>query len=107
MVLLQQQLEQQKHQTQLAVAQVHLLKDQLTAESAARIEAQVYVIWFESPNRLIISPVICKQVKGNVVLTIVNLIYIMAVTTFLCVGLAAGEFLPKLFWRIILDRVTG
>ncbi|KAK3088452.1 hypothetical protein FSP39_019383 [Pinctada imbricata] len=40
MVLLQQQLEQQKHQTQLAVAQVHLLKDQLTAESAARIEAQ-------------------------------------------------------------------
>lgn len=39
--LLRAQLEMQQHQTQLAIAQVHLLKDQLAAESAARIEAQV------------------------------------------------------------------
>ena len=39
--LLRQQLEQQQQQTQIAVAQVHLLKDQLAAEAAARIEAQV------------------------------------------------------------------
>ncbi|XP_041368540.1 carboxyl-terminal PDZ ligand of neuronal nitric oxide synthase protein-like isoform X2 [Gigantopelta aegis] len=40
MQLLRQQLEQQQHQTQVAIAQVHLLKDQLSAETAARIEAQ-------------------------------------------------------------------
>ncbi|XP_055896425.1 mucin-6-like isoform X3 [Biomphalaria glabrata] len=38
--LIRQQLEQQQHQTQVAIAQVHLLKDQLSAETAARIEAQ-------------------------------------------------------------------
>lgn len=38
--LLRQQLEQQQQQTQVAIAQVHLLKDQLAAEAAARIEAQ-------------------------------------------------------------------
>ncbi|CAG5129551.1 unnamed protein product, partial [Candidula unifasciata] len=38
--LVRQQLEQQQHQTQVAIAQVHLLKDQLSAETAARIEAQ-------------------------------------------------------------------
>ena len=42
MQLLRQQLEQQQHQTQVAIAQVHLLKDQLSAETAARIEAQVF-----------------------------------------------------------------
>ena len=41
MQLLRQQLEQQQHQTQVAIAQVHLLKDQLYAETAARIVAQV------------------------------------------------------------------
>ncbi|TRY95803.1 hypothetical protein DNTS_008876 [Danionella cerebrum] len=41
--LLQQQLTQQQQQTQVAVAQVHLLKDQLSAEAAARIEAQARV----------------------------------------------------------------
>uniref|UniRef100_A0A672RLZ7 Si:dkey-34e4.1 n=2 Tax=Sinocyclocheilus grahami TaxID=75366 RepID=A0A672RLZ7_SINGR len=38
--LLQQQLQQQQQQTQIAVAQVQLLKDQLAAETAGRNEAQ-------------------------------------------------------------------
>ncbi|XP_025407775.1 capon-like protein isoform X2 [Sipha flava] len=40
MQLLRQQLDQQTHQTQAAVAQVHMLRDQLAAESTARMEAQ-------------------------------------------------------------------
>ena len=41
MQLLRQQLDQQTHQTQAAVAQVHMLRDQLVAETTARMEAQV------------------------------------------------------------------
>ncbi|KAG8436647.1 hypothetical protein GDO86_007663 [Hymenochirus boettgeri] len=41
--LLQQQLQQQQQQTQVAMAQVHLLKDQLSAEAAARLESQARV----------------------------------------------------------------
>lgn len=43
-LLLKQQVEQQQQQTQAAIAQVKLLKDQLAAETAARMEAQVQYI---------------------------------------------------------------
>lgn len=39
--LLKEQLEQQNQQTQATQVQLQLLKDQLSAETAARLEAQV------------------------------------------------------------------
>ncbi|XP_030597996.1 carboxyl-terminal PDZ ligand of neuronal nitric oxide synthase protein [Archocentrus centrarchus] len=49
--LLQQQLQQQQQHTQVAVAQVQLLKDQMAAETAARIEAQARVHQLLLQNR--------------------------------------------------------
>ncbi|KAL3041977.1 hypothetical protein OYC64_020025 [Pagothenia borchgrevinki] len=49
--LLQQQLQQQQQHTQVAVAQVQLLKDQMAAESAARLEAQARVRQLLLQNR--------------------------------------------------------
>ncbi|CAL8387814.1 unnamed protein product [Boreogadus saida] len=49
--LLQQQLQQQQQQTQVAVAQVQLLKDQMSAESTARLEAQARVHQLLLQNR--------------------------------------------------------
>ena len=43
-LLLKQQVEQQQQQTQAAIGQVKLLKDQLAAETAARMDAQVNII---------------------------------------------------------------
>ena len=44
--LLRERLEQQSQQTRAAVAHARLLQDQLAAETAARVEAQVSVISF-------------------------------------------------------------
>ncbi|KAM6984653.1 carboxyl-terminal PDZ ligand of neuronal nitric oxide synthase protein [Aplochiton taeniatus] len=49
--LVQQQLQQQQQHTQVAVAQVQLLKDQVAAETAARIEAQARVHQLLLQNR--------------------------------------------------------
>ncbi|XP_024918344.1 carboxyl-terminal PDZ ligand of neuronal nitric oxide synthase protein isoform X2 [Cynoglossus semilaevis] len=49
--LLQQQLQQQQQHTQVAVAQVQLLKDQMAAESAARMEAEARVHQLLLQNR--------------------------------------------------------
>ncbi|KAK5623573.1 hypothetical protein CRENBAI_012091 [Crenichthys baileyi] len=49
--LLQQQLQQQQQHTQVAVAQVQLLKDQMAAETAARMEAQARIHQLLLQNR--------------------------------------------------------
>ncbi|KAM9734808.1 carboxyl-terminal PDZ ligand of neuronal nitric oxide synthase protein [Menidia menidia] len=49
--LLQQQLQQQQQHTQVAVAQVQLLKDQVAAETAARMEAQARIHQLLLQNR--------------------------------------------------------
>ncbi|XP_019365863.1 PREDICTED: carboxyl-terminal PDZ ligand of neuronal nitric oxide synthase protein-like [Gavialis gangeticus] len=63
--LLQHQLLQQQQQTQVAVAQVQLLKDQLAAETAARIEAQARVRQLLLTNRDLLQHVslLVKQLK--------------------------------------------
>ncbi|GCC34397.1 carboxyl-terminal PDZ ligand of neuronal nitric oxide synthase protein isoform X1 [Chiloscyllium punctatum] len=63
--LLQHQLLQQQQQTQVAVAQVHLLKDQLSAETAARIESQARVHQLILQNRDLLQHVslLVKQLK--------------------------------------------
>ncbi|KAM6902074.1 carboxyl-terminal PDZ ligand of neuronal nitric oxide synthase protein [Xenentodon cancila] len=49
--LLQQQLQQQQQHTQVAIAQVQLLKDQMAAETAARMEAQARIHQLLLQNR--------------------------------------------------------
>ncbi|XP_024113481.1 carboxyl-terminal PDZ ligand of neuronal nitric oxide synthase protein [Oryzias melastigma] len=49
--LLQQQLQQQQQHTQVVVAQVQLLKDQMAAETAARMEAQARIHQLLLQNR--------------------------------------------------------
>ncbi|XP_043555766.1 carboxyl-terminal PDZ ligand of neuronal nitric oxide synthase protein isoform X2 [Chiloscyllium plagiosum] len=63
--LLQQHLQQQQQQTQVAVAQVHLLKDQLAAEAAARIEAQarVHQLLLQNKDLLKHISLLVKQVQ--------------------------------------------
>ncbi|XP_062853144.1 carboxyl-terminal PDZ ligand of neuronal nitric oxide synthase protein isoform X2 [Trichomycterus rosablanca] len=63
--LLQQQLNQQQQQTQVAVAQVHLLKDQLSAESMARIEAQarVHQLLLQNKDLLQHISLLVKQIQ--------------------------------------------
>ncbi|XP_038601907.1 carboxyl-terminal PDZ ligand of neuronal nitric oxide synthase protein-like isoform X2 [Tachyglossus aculeatus] len=63
--LLQHQLLQQQQQTQVAVAQVQLLKDQLAAETAARMEAQARVRQLLLTNEDLLQHValLVKQLK--------------------------------------------
>ncbi|XP_069097787.1 carboxyl-terminal PDZ ligand of neuronal nitric oxide synthase protein-like isoform X2 [Pleurodeles waltl] len=63
--LIQHQLLQQQQQTQVAVAQVQLLKDQLAAETSARIEAQARVRQLLLTNRDLLQhiSVLVKQLK--------------------------------------------
>ncbi|XP_054458987.1 carboxyl-terminal PDZ ligand of neuronal nitric oxide synthase protein [Anoplopoma fimbria] len=63
--LLQQQLQQQQQQTQVAVAQVHLLKDQLTAEATARLEAQarVHQLLLQNKDLLQHISLLVKQIQ--------------------------------------------
>uniref|UniRef100_A0A8C7XVB5 Carboxyl-terminal PDZ ligand of neuronal nitric oxide synthase protein n=1 Tax=Oryzias sinensis TaxID=183150 RepID=A0A8C7XVB5_9TELE len=49
--LLQQQLQQQQQHTQVVIAQVQLLKDQMAAETAARMEAQARIHQLLLQNR--------------------------------------------------------
>ncbi|XP_072294638.1 carboxyl-terminal PDZ ligand of neuronal nitric oxide synthase protein-like [Eucyclogobius newberryi] len=66
MQLLQQQLQQQQQQTHVAVAQVHLLRDQLSAEATARIEAQARVHQLLLQNRDLLQHIssLVQQIQG-------------------------------------------
>ncbi|CAL8307464.1 unnamed protein product [Lota lota] len=63
--LLQQQLQQQQQQTQVAIAQVHLLKDQLSAEATARLEAQarVHQLLLQNKDLLQHISLLVKQIQ--------------------------------------------
>ncbi|XP_063747418.1 carboxyl-terminal PDZ ligand of neuronal nitric oxide synthase protein-like isoform X2 [Eleginops maclovinus] len=63
--LLNQQLQQQQQQTQVAVAQVHLLKDQLSAEATARLEAQarVHQLLLQNKDLLQHISLLVKQIQ--------------------------------------------
>ncbi|XP_026541648.1 carboxyl-terminal PDZ ligand of neuronal nitric oxide synthase protein-like [Notechis scutatus] len=63
--LLQHQLFQQQQQTQVAVAQVQLLEDQLSAETTARVEAQARVRQLLLTNRDLLQHVslLVRQLK--------------------------------------------
>ncbi|NXS60918.1 CAPON protein, partial [Brachypteracias leptosomus] len=66
MQLLQQLLQQQQQQTQVAMAQVvHLLKDQLATEAAARLEAQarVHQLLLQNKDLLQHISLLVKQVQ--------------------------------------------
>ncbi|XP_042320672.1 uncharacterized protein LOC121929313 isoform X1 [Sceloporus undulatus] len=65
MQFLQQLLQQQQEQTQVAVAQVHLLKDQLASEAAARLEAQarVHQLLLQNKDLLQHISLLVKQVQ--------------------------------------------
>ncbi|XP_072854378.2 carboxyl-terminal PDZ ligand of neuronal nitric oxide synthase protein isoform X2 [Pogona vitticeps] len=65
MQFLQQLLQQQQQQTQVAVAQVHLLKDQLASETAARLEAQarVHQLLLQNKDLLQHISLLVKQVQ--------------------------------------------
>ncbi|XP_007442477.2 carboxyl-terminal PDZ ligand of neuronal nitric oxide synthase protein-like [Python bivittatus] len=63
--LLQHQLFQQQQQTQVAIAQVQLLEDQLSAETTARVEAQARVRQLLLTNRDLLQHVslLVRQLK--------------------------------------------
>ncbi|CAL1567760.1 unnamed protein product [Knipowitschia caucasica] len=63
--LIQQQLQQQQQHTQVAVAQVQLLKDQMAAETAARLEAEARVHQLLLQNRDLLQhiTVLVQQLK--------------------------------------------
>ncbi|XP_039182076.1 carboxyl-terminal PDZ ligand of neuronal nitric oxide synthase protein isoform X2 [Crotalus tigris] len=65
MQFLQQLLQQQQQQTQFAVAQVHLLKDQLATEAAARLAAQarVHQLLLQNKDLLQHISLLVKQVQ--------------------------------------------
>ncbi|XP_015267494.1 PREDICTED: carboxyl-terminal PDZ ligand of neuronal nitric oxide synthase protein [Gekko japonicus] len=65
MQFLQQLLQQQQQQTEVAVAQVHLLKDQLSTEAAARLEAQarVHQLLLQNKDLLQHISLLVKQVQ--------------------------------------------
>ncbi|XP_066479271.1 carboxyl-terminal PDZ ligand of neuronal nitric oxide synthase protein-like isoform X2 [Tiliqua scincoides] len=65
MQFLQQLLQQQQQQTEVAVAEVHLLKDQLATESAARLEAQarVHQLLLQNKDLLQHISLLVKQVQ--------------------------------------------